>query len=83
MVPSPTTGAGRRVCEQCRKLREVYRQAIVEVARLQRLKRSLGAEAALEVVRSLDAQIEEAEQARRAARDELNRHQIEKWHRPD
>ena len=83
MAPSPTTSAGIRVCEQCHKLREVYRQAIVQVARLERLKSSLSAEAAPEVVHSLADQIEEAEQARRAARDELNRHQIEKWHRPD
>jgi hypothetical protein len=51
----------------------VYWKAIVEVARLERLKSSLGAEATLEVVHSLADQIEEAEQARRAARDELNR----------
>ena len=52
----------------------------MELARLELLKSSLGAEAALEVVPSLAAQLEEAEQARRAARDELNRHQIKKWH---
>jgi len=45
----------------------------VELARLERLKSSLRVEAALEAVPSLAALIEEAEQARRAARDELNR----------
>jgi len=73
MAPSPTTSGGIRVCEQCQKLREAYRLAIVELARLELLKSSLGVEAALEVVPSLAALIEKAEQARRAARDELNR----------
>ena len=73
MAPSPTTSGGIRVCEQCQKLREAYRLAIVELARLELLKSSLGVEAALEVVPSLAALIEKAEQARRAARHELNR----------
>jgi hypothetical protein len=76
----PTTGAGVKVCEQCQKLRELYRQAIGRVARLERLNSSLGADAVLEVVHSLAAKIEEAEQARRAARDALHRHQIERGH---
>ena len=69
-----------RVCEQCHKLREVYWKALVEVARLECLKSSLDAGAPLEEVHSLDAQIELADQARRAARDALQTHRIEKGH---
>jgi len=69
-----------RVTEQCHKLPEVYWKAIVEVARLECLKSSLDAGAPLEEVHSLDAQIELADQARRAARDALQTHRIEKGH---
>ena len=69
-----------RVTEQCHKLRETYWKAIVEVARLECLKSSLDAGAALEEVHSLDAQIELADQARRAARDALQTYRIEKGH---
>ena len=73
MAPSPTTSGAIRVCEQCNKLREAYRLGIVELARLELLKSSLGAGAALGVVPSLADQIEVAEQASRAAPAELNR----------
>ena len=39
-----------------------------------------GAEAVLEVGHGFAAQLELAEQARKAARDELTAHQIERWH---
>jgi hypothetical protein len=80
MAPRLITDAGVRVCEQCHKLREVYCKAIAEVARLEGLKSSLGAEAGLEEVHSLDIQIEMVEHARKSARDALQTHRIEKWH---
>jgi hypothetical protein len=63
-------------CKQCQLLREAYRNAILEVARLERLKRSPEPEAR----EDLAAQLEAAEQARKAERDALNTHQIEKGH---
>ena len=54
----------------CHKLREVYWKAIVEVAGLEQL---LNGDVAPETIYGLDTQLEAAEQARRAARDELNR----------
>jgi hypothetical protein len=80
MAPRPITDAGVWVCDQCRKLREVYWKAIVEVARLECLKSSLGAEAALEEVHSLDVHIETVEHARKGARDALQTHRIERVH---
>jgi hypothetical protein len=67
-------------CDHCHKLKEAYWDAIAEVALLERLKRSLDAESAPELVQDFDRQLELAEQARRAARDALNAHQIEKKH---
>jgi hypothetical protein len=63
-------------CEQCQLLREAYRNAILEVACLERRKSSLESEAR----QDLTAQLELAEQARKAARDALNTHQTEKGH---
>jgi hypothetical protein len=79
MTPRPAPAVGVRVCEQCQRLREVYLKTITETARLECLKGSLDEEP-LEQAHRLDVQVQMAEQARKAARDALNTHQIEKRH---
>jgi hypothetical protein len=69
-----------RWCRECQQLREVYWEAIVEVAQLECVRDSVSNEFPSEVAQSLDAQIEAAEHARTAARDALTTHRIEKEH---
>jgi hypothetical protein len=68
-------------CDHCQRLRKVYWKAIVEVALLEEcLTGSVGAECASGPVQNLATQLEVAEQVRRAARDALITHQIEREH---
>jgi hypothetical protein len=69
----------RQICAECQRLRRFYWKSIVEVARVECLKDSLGA-ASEEVVRTLATRVEVFEQVRKAARDALITHQIEREH---
>jgi hypothetical protein len=76
MVGNVAAGVRLRHCKECQRLRQVYWKAIVEVDRFECIKRTLGAEATPEADQTLAAQLKEAEQARKTARDALVMHHV-------
>jgi hypothetical protein len=76
MAPTPSAGmSAHHECEQCQILRELYRETLVEEARLESVSVT-----APEMAQNLAGLLEVAERFRRAARDALIAHQIERGH---